>query len=380
MLRLIQSLSRLPARPDFRLGLFGLAAVAAVWLGFLGVAVATANIFVKRFGYYIMLLTFALWVAALWRLWRGRRVEAPLDRREKILAGLVIALLSFMALTAAPFRSKVLYDEFVLQSTAFNLHFFRDVATMARGYDILGVFLSTDNYLDKRPYFFPFLLSLVHDLTGYRIANVYALNAALLPVSLGLAYFQGRRLAGVCGGFLAVLLLGSLPLLGQNATGAGMELLNVCMLLGVMALAAAWLRAPDETRLTALVLGAVLLTQTRYESALYAFAAALVILFGWWRSRRIVLSWPAILAPLLLVPSALQNKVLANTPLLWELKENQDSRFSTAYLPVNLRGASHFLFNTTPHFANSVLLSALGLAGLLWVIWRLLTAAPPLSR
>ena len=380
MSRFIQSLLRIQARPECRLAFFGLAAVAAVWLGFLGVAVDTANVFVKRFGYYIMLLTFALWVAALWRLWRERRVEVPLGRREKILAGLVIALLSLMALTAEPFRSKVLYDEFVLQSTAFNLHFFRDVATMARGYDILGVFLSTDNYLDKRPYFFPFLLSLVHDLTGYRIANVYALNAALLPVSLGLAYFQGRRLAGVCGGFFAVLLLGTLPLLGQNATGAGMELLNVCMLLGVTALAAAWLRQPDETRLTALVLGAVLLTQTRYESALYAFAAAGVIFFGWWRSRHIVLSWTAVLAPLLLVPSALQNKVLSHTPVLWELKDNQESRFSTAYLEGNLRGASNFLFSTTPRFANSWLLAALGLAGLAWLAWRLLRTRPsPLS-
>ncbi len=375
---LLQSLARLQARTEPRLIFFGLSALAAVWFGFIGVSVAAADQIVKRSGYYVMLFTLVLWVVALGRLWRARAPSAPLPRRELFFAGLAVALLTLMALTAEPFRSKVLYDEFVLQATAFNMHYFRDVATMVRGYDVLGVFLSTDNYLDKRPYFFPFLLSLVHDFTGYRIANAFALNAVLLPVSLGLAYFQGRRLAGLLGGFCAVLLLGSLPLLAQNATGSGMELLNVCMLLGVTALAAAWLRSPDETRLSALVLGAVLLAQTRYESALYAAAAAAVILLGWWRTRRIVLSWPAVLAPLLLVPYALQNKVLAHSPVLWELKDNQDTRFSTAYLADNLRGAGNFFFSTTPAFANSVLLSVLGFAGLLWVLWRLVRARPAL--
>ncbi|MBI3885919.1 MAG: hypothetical protein HY302_09360 [Opitutae bacterium] len=375
---LLQSLVRLRDRPEARLVLFGLAALAAVWLGFIGLSVGTADQVVKRGGYYVMLLTLALWVLALVRLWRTRLPAVPLSRREKIFAPLALALFTLMALTAEPFRSKILFDEFVLQATAFNMHFFRDVATMVRGYDILGVFLSTDNYLDKRPYFFPFLVSLVHDFTGYRVANAFALNAVLLPVSLGLAFYQGRRLAGRLGGFVAVLLLGSLPLLAQSATGSGMELLNVCLLLGVTALAAAWLRQPDETRLSALVLGTVLLAQTRYESALYAAAAAAVIALGWWRGRRIVLSWPAILAPLLLIPCALQNKVLAHTPVLWELKEHQDSRFSTAYLDGNLRGAAHFFFNLTPAFANSALLSVLGLGALLWVAWRLLRTRPAL--
>ena len=216
---IIPVISSVLGRTVGRLVLFGLTAVASVWLGFIGIGVDDANIFVKRFGYYFMLFAFALWITALWRLWKTRMASPAMSRREKAIAGTVIALLTIMALTAEPFRSKILFDEFVLQATAYNLHYFRDVATMVRGYDILGVFVSMDNYLDKRPYFFPFLLSLVHDLTGYRIANAFVLNAVLLPVSLALAYFQGRRLAGWQGGILAVLLLGTLPLLGQNATG-----------------------------------------------------------------------------------------------------------------------------------------------------------------
>ncbi len=367
-------------RTEFRLALFGLAAVAAVWFGFIGLGVETAGMLVKRFGYYVMLLTFALWMAALWRLWTQRSPGRDVSRREFLSAGAVIGLFSLMAISAEPFRSKVLFDEFVLQSTAFNMHFFRDTATMVRGYDILGAFLSLDNYLDKRPNFYPFLISLVHDLTGYRPLNAYWLNAGLYPVTLGLAYYLGRRMATRWGGFLAVLLLGSLPLLGQNATGSGMELLNFCMILAVAALGGAYLRRPDQTRLSALVLGAVLLAQSRYESALYVLPAAVVILIGWWREKRVIISWPAVVAPLLFIPFALQNKVLNNTRWMWELKSDQESRFSTEYLAKNLTSAVDFLFSNTPSYANSVTLTLLGLLALGWLLWHLLRGRPNLRE
>lgn len=367
-------------RMEFRLALFGLVAVAAVYFGFIGLGVEAAGMLVKKFGYYVMLLTFALWVASLWRLWRERMPGEQPGRRELLWAAAVIALFSIMAVTAEPFRSKVLFDEFVLQSTAFNMHFFRDTATMVRGYDILGAFLSLDNYLDKRPNFYPFLISLVHDFTGYRPANAYWLNAALYPVTLGLAYYLGRRITSRWGAMLAVVLLGSLPLLGQNATGSGMELLNFCMILAVIALGGAYLRRPDPTRLSALVLGAVLLAQSRYESAIYVLPVALIILVGWWQRGGVVLSWLVVLAPLLLVPCGLQNKVLSNTKWMWELRDNQESRFSVDYLARNLEGAKVFLFNTSQSFGNSLMLTVLGFLALGWVLWRVLRRRPALRE
>ena len=356
------------SRAEFRLGLFGLAAVTAVYFGFIGWAPETGGMLVKRFGYYVLGLTFGLWLVALWQLSQQRCGAMGISRREGWGAGLAIGLLTLLAFNAEPFRSKVLFDEFVLQSTAFNMHYFRDTATMVRGYDILGVFVSTDNFLDKRPNFYPFLVSLVHDFTGYRTANAYWLNAALLPLTLALAYYQGRRLAGQWGAWLALLLLGSLPLLGQNATGSGMELLNFFMILAVIALGGAYLRQPDHVRLSALVLGTLLLAQSRYESAVYVLPVAGLIGLGWWRRGTVIISWPTVLAPLLLVPCALQNKVLNNTRWMWELKADQETRFSLDYLNKNWAGAIDFLFSTSQRYANSLTLSWLGCAALVGLI------------
>lgn len=366
------------SRVEVRLVCFGLAALASVYFGFIGLDVAAADHFVKHHGYHVIAATFVLWLACLWRLRAGLDPAEIPGRGE--LAGPMAAIAIFTAfyLFAEDFHSKVLYDEFVLQSTAYNMHHFRDASTMVRGYDVLGVFLSTDNYLDKRPFFYPFLVSLLHDLTGYRVLNAYLLNAALYPVALALAWWVGRMLAGAAAGLLAVLLLGTLPLLGQNATGAGMELLNVCMLLAVALLGGLYLRRPDESRLSALVLAAVLLAQSRYESAIYVGPVAVLIMLGWWRAGRIVLSWPAAVAPLLLVSYALQNKVLSNTKWMWELRDNQETRFSAEYLPGNLSGAVEFLFNTSVRFANSWWLSVLGLVAVVFVLGWVLVRRPSL--
>lgn len=360
-------------RSDVRLALFGLAGAVAVVLGFVAVPVGAAEELIKRGGYHLIAATVALFAHALWRLSSVRAAQAA-GAATRAQGGLVVATIgvfSVMAILAEPYHSKILNDEFVLQSTAFNLHYFRDVATMVRGYDIQGVFLSTDNYLDKRPYLYPFLVSLVHDLTGYRIANAFLLNSALYPLALALAYGIGRRIAGWRSGWVAVLLLGTLPLLGQNATGSGMELVNIVMILAAVLLGANYLERPDEPRLAAFVLGAVVLAQARYESALHVVAAAAVVVLGWWREGRIILPWSAVLAPLLLVPRALHNKVLSSSPVMWELKKDQTTRFSADYVAENLRGAADFLLHAGNLRANSPLLTVLGGVALLWALIRL---------
>ena len=374
----IQLLTRLWSRAEIRLASAGAAGLLAVYLGFLGVSVAAADTFIKHAGYYIIFASFGLFLHALWRWWRWRPSAGGevMTRRQTWVVVLAIAGFSALALNAEPFVSKILNDEFVLQSTAFNMHFFRDVAMMVRGYDIQGVFLSTDSYLDKRPYFYPFLVSLAHDLTGYRPLNAYLVNAVLMPVSLGLTFVVGRLLAGWRGGLLALVLLGTLPLLGQNATGSGMELLNIVMILGTLILAAEYLRAPADESLAALGLAAVLLAQARYESALYVAPIGIVTLAGWLRAGRIIVPWQLLLVPLLLVPVALQNKVLSNSPLMWELTEKATSRFSLDYFAGNVNGAWVFLTSPNPMLGNSRLLSVVGLIALAWGGWRLIRGLP----
>lgn len=368
MLRPLLTLLRIAPEPR-RLALFFAGAGVALVAGFVAVSPEMAEKLIVAGGYYYMLGLFTLFV------WYAVRVASP--RREVwqgwirrpgwVLVALIVA--SAFALWSDPFKHKVLFDEYVLQATALHMHATKEVGTVVRAYEIAGSWVPIDTFLDKRPYFFVFLVSLVHDLTGYRVANMFLVNAALTPVLLGLVYWLARQFAGRGPSLLAVALLATMPLLGQNATGAGMEQHNLAMLALAMALAVLWLRAPDGDRLSALVLGTILLAQSRYESALFVLPVAALIVAGWLSAGRVILSWPAVLAPLLLVPRVWHNRFLDASPLLWQLQEGQTSRFGLTYLPGNLEAAWRFFFNFGSALASSWYLTVLGLLGGVVFLW-----------
>jgi hypothetical protein len=347
-----------------RLLWFGLSCVLALGLGFFAVNPHQAEVLITNGGYYYILGLFSLFVAYAVRVAKARDgVWSAWLRRPGWPAAAIVGATLF-ALWSDPFLHKILFDEYVLQATAFHMHATKEIGTVVRAYDFDGTWLPIDTFLDKRPYFFTFLLSLVHDLTGFRVANVFFLNAACTAACLGLTYWFTSTLTNRAGGLLAVVLLVTMPLFGQNATGAGMEMHNLMMLILVMCLALLYLRAPDDNRLSLLCLGTVLLAQSRYESVIFAGPVAVIVALGWWRAGRILLPWAALAAPLLLVPYAWHNRYVSAAPALWQLGEGQQSRFSTHYLAGNLKAAGEFFFNLSPALANSWYLSVLGTAGL----------------
>jgi hypothetical protein len=347
--------------------LFLLCAAAAVYVGFFAVGSIAAGHMIINGGYYYILAVFSLFVFFAARLVRSRRgviagwIRRPGAGGAAILAGLLFAVWS------DTFQHKILFDEFVIQGTAFTMHATKHVSTIVRAYNIAGSWVPIDPFLDKRPYFFPFLVSLIHDFTGYRIANLFVLNVALSGALLGLLYWFARQLAGRGPAIFAVALMATMPLFGQNTSGAGMDLHNLVMLALVGCLCVLYLRVPSDDRLSLLVLGSVLLTESRYESAIFTVPVAFVIALGWVRAGRVVLPWPVILAPLLLVPCAWHSRVLAATPIFWQLQAGQTSAFGVGNILNNLSGDLAFLFNTGPELTNSWYLSGLGIAGLGWL-------------
>lgn len=374
-----------------RLTLLVLSSLLAGVVGFVTVSPPLAETLIAQGGYYYMAGLFTLLLGYAWRvikavqagratgLRRFGNAAEPSWRTHACAIG-TIAIASAYAIWCDPFRHKILFDEFVLQGTAYHMHVTKEIGTIIRAYDLAGTWLPVDTFLDKRPYFFTFLVSLVHDLTGYRLANMFILNVALAPVFFAGLYWLAATLAGRGAAILAVLLMATMPLTGQQATGAGMELHNLVMLLGVMIAAVLYLDNPNADRMGLLLVSTVLLAQSRYESVLFVGSTAIVIFIGWLRSGRVLLTWTLLLAPLLLVPYAWHNRVLSATPLLWQLHEGQTSRFSLDYLAANLEGAWIFFFNATPNLANSWYLSAIGLLGVIWALgraWRWARARPP---
>jgi len=242
--------------------LFGLIAVFAVLLGFFSFrsTPGDAVTLVQNFGYWqILLLTVAFGYCLVrslrsefhggagswWRTWRWPALA-------------VLGVTAFLHVQE-PHEFKILMDEVVLQDTAMEMHYHRIVSTTVRAYDLVGNFTSLIGYVDKRPLFFPFLISLVHDLTGYRVENAFVVNALASLALVALTFLIGRRLAGNPAGYGGILLLVSIPLVHQNATGSGFELLNLAMIAATIWLGFRWVERPDTDRLGAFVFSGILL-------------------------------------------------------------------------------------------------------------------------
>lgn len=347
-----------------RFVLFCLIGVLAVVLGFFTFSPSEAVVIVRKAGYWVMLGEFALFLAFLWRSLRmvPWRVELTRDGRWWLLVLIAAGFLH----VHEPHGIKIMADEAVLNCTAMQMHYERDAAMVLRGHDIAGNFTPSVVLLDKRPLFFPFLVSLAHDLSGYRLENALVVNAILSVALMGLLFLVGRRLAGNWGGGVAVLMLCSVPLVAQNATAAGFEQLNLVMILCAIWLGMRAVEQPaDENRLSAFVLAGVLLVQTRYESAIFILPVSAVVLYVWWRARRVLLPAVVLVSPLLLVLFPLQLNVFKLAESSWQLSgiPGATAPFAAEYFYDNVGHAVAFFLSFDGTQPSSWLVGVLGVLG-----------------
>ena len=349
-----------------RILLLGLVSALALVLGFVSFTAPQAVLAVRYAGYWIVL------VATVWfgyHLGRSLRSDWPAVRawRTWWRPGLVLLAATVILHVQERHEFKIVADEVVLQLTAQRMHFAREAGVVLRGYDYAGNFTPFVVNVDKRPLFFPFLLSLVHDFTGYRVGNAFVLNAALSLALMALAMLVARRIGGWGAACAAVLLLAGVPLVAQSACGSGFDLLNLVMILLVWWLGLRYADEPqNDDRLAAFVLGAILLAQVRYESVLFLLPVGATLIYLWRRSRQIRLPAAVLAAPLLLLVVPWQYNVFKVLNTYWQLNDVQGatSPFGLQYFYENVGHAMNFFLCFDGTQPNSWLV---GLAGTLGV-------------
>jgi hypothetical protein len=165
----------------------------------------------------------------------------------------------------------------------------------------------------------------------------------------------------------------TLPLLGQNARGGGFELLNIVMIVLTALLAGIYYQRRDAASMVAMVYSGILLAQTRYESPLFLFPVAMIIVLVWWEEGKVQMSWPVVVAPVFLLPVPLLIRVFQVRPESWEMasKPGTSAAFSFTNIPENASHALAFWFNTGVEQPNSPALAGGGLIALAFCLVRL---------
>jgi len=153
------------------------------------------------------------------------------------------------------------------------------------------------------------------------------------------------------------------------------------MILATLLLGARFVQKRDEASFGALCFSTLLLGQVRYESLIYVLPVVILILWVWYDERRIIISWPVIFAPLLLLPYPLQHRIFELRATAWQMgsavgdKSNATVPFSLSFVPNNLYHAIQFFFARPTDQPNSLTLSILGWIA---VVFFLLFAAKSL--
>lgn len=349
-----------------RLVLFVLVGVLAGVLGFFTLTPLQAVMAVRDYGFWFIAVALGgavfLGVRDFRRSWQQGAMRA--DRRTWTGGAAVILAGAAFLHVHEPHEFKIVADEILLSSTAKQLHEHREAASVLRAYDYAGNFVPINTRVDKRPLTFPFLLATVHAVTGYRFENVFWLNGLLSVGLTALLFLIGRRLGGFGGGVSAVVWVCAVPLVVQNASGAGFELLNLVMILATVWLGMRYAEEPgNEDRLGLFVLTAVLLAQVRYESALFVAPVGAIVLYGWWRAGRPVLPVTLLVAPLLLLLIPWQQNVFKLSEASWQLNdvEGATSPFGLHYFYDNVGHALNFFLSFDGAQPSAWMLGVLGI-------------------
>jgi len=156
---------------------FAAGALLSAGLAFL-LPLTDAYVALRYGGPFLALTLLLLWLycaaPALQELWGAARPVSG-----AVCGAIVVLVCSAVMFKAVPAKLRILDDELSLQRTALSMHHHREFVSADKGYWVGGEFTITNATLGKRPFFYPFLLSVVHDVTGYRTGNAFYLNFVL---------------------------------------------------------------------------------------------------------------------------------------------------------------------------------------------------------
>lgn len=320
--------------------------------------------------YYLMMVTVACWVGTYLHGVKGLRLGNVTGWARENWPGLAVAALvtATVALAVEP-ALRILSDEANLVGTSKNLFASKTATFTVSGKNYYDSYWDVDVAIDRRPTLFPFLVSLVHTALGYSYDNAFLVNLLLLPGFLLVAYRLAKSLGGETFGVAAALFVASHPITLLSARSGGFDFLAAFFGLLVVKSVLDYARDASPAKLAVLWMNTCLLTEIRYESALFVLPVAAFLVLHRKPSLSALRPYAFIyaLTPVFVAPRAWQAVLRGNVP-------EQDPGTVTF-------SVQNFFANAYEYFqpvleprhsypAHNALLIALGAVGCaMWVRW-----------
>ena len=230
-------------------------------------------------GYYLILALFLMWIITLIQCLRIYRPSLKLffkTYKYGLLVSLIFTSIIFISVKS---HYRVLSDETNLLATSKSMIYERRIDNVTMGKWYYDRFYPINREMPKRPLLFPFLTHIVHTVLGYRPGNAFVLNFLVLFSLFFLIFGLIKKYLGDISAVAAVILVASQPIISQNATSGGFDLLAVLFwVISFMSLE--WfLKEPSAIRFQLLWVNLLMFANVRYESGLVFIIVMACLLF-----------------------------------------------------------------------------------------------------
>ena len=340
----------------------------------------------KNYVFWFLTINIILWVISIIKVYSSgsNKAKESIDKFKVFIYNHKIAILiSFLLISASAYFCKpefrIFADEINLLSDSQNLYEAKECYTTHSVLEYSnGGKVIVAAVLDKRPALFPYLISIIHFLTGYRPENAFVLNFLTGFLSLILIYYLIQLFWGKYWGISGILCLASYPLFIRYTNSGGFEVFNLLCSLIFFVCLYNFIKNPDAPRTEALLLFVPLLSQSRYESVLALFIALPLVFFILPRKEYSKLGYNFIIFPLLLVAPAWL-RLITNNAESWQV-DSLEGGFGINWIFVNIRKAFEFYFSGNSNYGINYILSYLALVGFALFVYKLALNKPIYSE
>lgn len=249
--------------------------------------VSVLNYSISHISFYCMLAVFLGW---------GWQIILFLERDSFNIRSLLhkygVGMLFSLLMTTCIFVSlkpefRVLADETNLLSVSRTMLYEKRVDNITQGKWYYFNLFPTVRENAIRPYMFPFVVHIVHAVTGFRASNPFVVNFILMAVLFFGIFVFVRDHSGAAYAYAAVLLTAAQPVITLAATSAGMDLMQIVFLFYTFVILKLFLQEPAKDSFLLLWAHLLMVANIRYEGPLFL----VIILAGLILFRKIKLSY-----------------------------------------------------------------------------------------
>ena len=318
-------------------------------------------------GYYFIFISFLLWVVYLFKIYFAKLKSIIRNHYPGLLLSVILMTLIFCI---APPKFKVLADETNLIGISMAMFQSKKASLPLQGFNIDYQKPEYSSKVDKRPIFYPLLISLVHTLRGYSAYNGFVVNfiCGILVLFVFYLFIYGHfpRIYAL----ISILIVASLPNFVIWVTSSGFETLNLFFIVFTLFLFNKTLCTRRIKHAELLWLTLVLVSQCRYESIIFTVAILFLLPFFCNKKSIASLSLFSYSVPILFIPSLWLFRLHADRPIIDKMAMGTVSAaslfdaFSLSNLLSNTATNMVVFLGLDPHLGFSPVISGMSAAGI----------------